>query len=386
MGWWSFWLASKRRESRGAEGGAKGVERCSGRLRWWFAAHGESLIRNVTTGLTTVLLVLSATCTRAEELPVEIQADRFMLQAERQIEAGDYGTAKVTLDKVLAIKAEHGIAVPQAIWFSYAQVAYQVGSYAEAAEVAVRYLTEAGQGAESYREALELLDAAEDAQRQLEAEEAKQRREQEAERLAKEATQRRLKGEWQAEHALAARMAQEAVPLQRDSLQSGGLGPEMVRIPAGGFCWDSDQFLAHPGSRQLPCKYWVTISTPFAISKFEVTVAQFRGFVEATRYRTTAETGWGCFENLFDDRRTRSRTWKRPGYRQTDDHPVVCVNWRDAVAYTNWLSQETGQRYRLPSEAEWDYAANAGGARCVSENSSISDIIYPSIESRDYCK
>ena len=53
------------------------------------------------------------------------------------------------------------------------------------------------------------------------------------------------------------------------------------------------------------------------------------------------------------------RNWRDPGFGQTDNHPVVCVNWSDAQAYVEWLSSETGEEYRLLSESEWEYVARA---------------------------
>ena len=58
-------------------------------------------------------------------------------------------------------------------------------------------------------------------------------------------------------------------------------------------------------------------------------------------------------------------TWRQPGFSQTDTHPVVCVTIRDAMAYAEWLSQETGHTYRLPSAAQWQYAARAGSEEAM---------------------
>jgi formylglycine-generating enzyme len=107
----------------------------------------------------------------------------------------------------------------------------------------------------------------------------------------------------------------------------------------------------------------------FALGKFEITVGEFGRFVSDTGYRTEAErdAGVGCYTIGPDFKwaRLAGVNWRAPGYPQSDMHPVVCVSWHDAKAYAQWLSGRTGKRYRLPSEAEWEYAARArsGSAR-----------------------
>lgn len=122
----------------------------------------------------------------------------------------------------------------------------------------------------------------------------------------------------------------------------------------------------------------VTVST-FHMTRTEVTVGQFRTFVAATGYRTTAETSGGGLVwtgSVWAQRADAS--WRNPYLTQTDDHPVVLVSWFDAVAYANWLSLNDGFQpaytvqgneviwdrsadgWRLPTEAEWEYAARGG--------------------------
>ena len=132
----------------------------------------------------------------------------------------------------------------------------------------------------------------------------------------------------------------------RDPLQSGGEGPEMVVVPAGSFTMGAP---AAGGSDDDHPTLAVHIAEPFAIGAAEVTRGAFARFVEATGYAPddSSEGRDGC-------------AWRDPGFRQTPDHPVVCVNWYDARAYAAWLAKETRLPYRLPSEAEWEYAAKAG--------------------------
>ena len=95
------------------------------------------------------------------QLPPAIQADRYLVEAERHIGTGDHAAAQAALDRILALQADHDLALPEAFWFQYAEVAYQAGLYAAAVEAATRYLTTVGREGAHYRAALELLDGAE---------------------------------------------------------------------------------------------------------------------------------------------------------------------------------------------------------------------------------
>lgn len=111
----------------------------------------------------------------------------------------------------------------------------------------------------------------------------------------------------------------------------------------------------------------VRITKPFEIAVHEVTVGEFRKFVEATKFVTDAERTGGAL-GFFPDEKDATRrfhvdpkiTWQSPGFEQTDAHPVVCVSWNDAVAFCDWLSKKESRTYRLPTEVEWEYACRAG--------------------------
>ena len=110
----------------------------------------------------------------------------------------------------------------------------------------------------------------------------------------------------------------------------------------------------------------VRITRPFYMGTYHVTVGQFRKFVDETHYKTDAEKGerrgaWGWGHNgrrryAFDE----NLSWRNVGFPQTDEHPVVCVSWNDALAFCKWLSEKEGYTYRLPTEAEWEYSCRAG--------------------------
>jgi formylglycine-generating enzyme required for sulfatase activity/lipoprotein NlpI len=130
--------------------------------------------------------------------------------------------------------------------------------------------------------------------------------------------------------------------------------PEMVVVPAGLFSMGSPENEAGRDEDESP-QHPVTISRPFAVGKFEVTVDQFAAFVADTGYNASSKC-WPFAEGQADERLDRS--WRNPNFG--GNHPVVCVNWNDAKAYVAWLTNKTGKSYRLLTEAEWEYSARAG--------------------------
>ena len=118
----------------------------------------------------------------------------------------------------------------------------------------------------------------------------------------------------------------------RDSLQDGRLGPEMVVIPAGRFQMGDIQ---NKGYKDEQPVHWFSLNH-FAMGRYEITFEEYDRFAEATGWEKPNDEGWG-----------RSL------------RPVINISWQDATAYATWLSEQTGQQYRLPTETEWEYAARA---------------------------
>lgn len=149
--------------------------------------------------------------------------------------------------------------------------------------------------------------------------------------------------------------------------------PEMVVIPAGNFTMGSSaaekswavSHGATPGSVSDEAPQHNVSLRSFAIGKYDVTRREYAAFVRDTGYRS----GDGCYDNGNPNSPRRDgASWESPGFKQTDNDPVICVSWDDARAYVSWLNSKVRRSsstsgdgpYRLPTESEWEYAARAG--------------------------
>ncbi len=152
------------------------------------------------------------------------------------------------------------------------------------------------------------------------------------------------------------------------------IGMQMTQIPSGSFVMGSSEAdiawamttLSTGAPVSLEHEYpfhKVRISRPFYMSSHEVTVKQFRQFIQSSGYVTDAEDVGGG--QTFDDEnvsfvRKKGAIWKKPGWEISDDQPVTMVSYHDAVAFCEWLSAKEKLPYKLPTEAQWEYAARGG--------------------------
>ena len=150
-----------------------------------------------------------------------------------------------------------------------------------------------------------------------------------------------------------------------EALASGTRTPEMIVLPVGSFRMGASEDEPDREASEAPQRE-IMFQRGFAMSRTEVTVEQFGRFAQATHYRTDAERSGHSLvydedKGKFDQR--DGVTWRDDyaGQRAAPRQPVLHVSWNDAQAYTIWLSKETAHPYRLPSEAEFEYALRAGG-------------------------
>lgn len=139
--------------------------------------------------------------------------------------------------------------------------------------------------------------------------------------------------------------------------------PQMKVVPAGAFEMGAAAADKQAAKDEVP-RHRVQLTKAFAVGIHEVTRDQFKSFIDATGHNAGSTChGYedGHWDGKWEDK--PGRTWRAPGYAQDKQHPVVCINWHDAKGYAQWLSAKTGQRYRLLTEAEWEYVAHAGSVQ-----------------------
>ena len=351
-------------------------------------------------GSVLVAVLLACVTVPATQLPPEILADRYLVQAERLMKEKDHAAALEAMNKIIALQKEHGLTLPDEFHFKYAQIAMSAGLF-EAARAAVnRYLVAAGRAGKFYREALELLDQAEKKRAELLEEEIEKKAERkkaqaqadehltEALRLIAEKKDKDTVDlvnnliNLRKEHDLTLPdefhfvFARAALSVRRFKLAKDSANRYLsVAGPSGQYYGETQKLLAEAEQLQMPVLPEMVVIpegrfrmgcvsgkncgddekpvhevrvASFELSKYEVTFEEYDRFTVVTGRKSRKDEGWG-----------RGR------------RPVINVSWEDAVAYAEWLSAQTGERYRLPSEAEWEYAARAGSARKYSWGNEI---------------
>jgi sulfatase modifying factor 1 len=160
-----------------------------------------------------------------------------------------------------------------------------------------------------------------------------------------------------------------------ETIETNRLDMKLVLIPPGELLVGSSEAESERVLREYPStkreeiddekQHKVRITKPFYLGMYEVTKGQFQEFVRAKGYKTEAQRdGLGGFgyDPEEGSKQKPSYSWQATGFAQSDNHPVVNVTWNDAEAFCRWLSEtdREGRTYRLPTEAEWEYACRAG--------------------------
>jgi formylglycine-generating enzyme required for sulfatase activity len=173
-------------------------------------------------------------------------------------------------------------------------------------------------------------------------------------------TKRIIKEAEEAEIAIKTPVTSKYQKNKQESLNKLTGGIDLVYVRGGSFEMGSEK-----GESDEKPMHTITLSNYF-IGKYEVTVGQFRKFIAATGYKTSADINGGSY--LWNGSQWKLQAginwefdalgFKRP--ETEENHPVIHVSWTDALEYTKWLSSVTGKAFRLPTEAEWEFAARGG--------------------------
>lgn len=150
---------------------------------------------------------------------------------------------------------------------------------------------------------------------------------------------------------------------KQPEILTNSIGMKFALIPLGEFLMGSPDTDKDAQPDEKP-QHKVQIGQPFYCGIHTVTIGQFRAFVKETGYRTEAEKNGRAWKSISPAGEivpgTDKTTWDNVGLKLTEEHPVVVVDYGDALAFCDWLSKKEGKKYRLPTEAEWEYACRAG--------------------------
>ena len=283
----------------------------------------RSITLHVANYLIALLLVCASQAAAQPALPPQVQADMLKRSIVAAFAQADNAKVLAEMDKYHAL-AKEGVPIPGPLLFIESKVASASGQNIRAEAALRKYFEVVDANDPRYQEALDLYPKV---QALVEVEAAEKKRQ---------------------EALVAQRKAQERLEAVKPRLAAmlEGVKSQMVVIPAGKFqmgCSKGDRDCA---SDESPA-HNVSIAS-FKLGKHEVTFEQYDIFAAATGREEPSDSGWG--------RGTR---------------PVINVNWEDAQAYVKWFSEQSGQRFRLPTEAEWEYAARAGSKTRYSWGASI---------------
>ena len=275
-----------------------------------------------------VLTALLAPALSVGQLPPDIMVDRFLLKAEQSVRDQDFTIARAAMERILALQEEHGLEPAAEDHYRYAKVWQASGAPERALESLTRYLQLRGRQADHYVEALELMNRAEADQERAAAGPAESSR---SEPELPESLRRVAPG--------ADVPGTEVVrPRAGESVVSAG--KEFVWVPAGEFRMGSTSSEALPNEQPVTR---VAISEGFYLGKYEVTQAEWQAVM-------------GSNPSMFSG---------------CGRCPVESVSWDEVQEYMRRLNGQEGTgRYRLPREAEWEYAARAGRPRTAMRGTS----------------
>jgi formylglycine-generating enzyme required for sulfatase activity len=295
-------------------------------------------------------LVILVAATPVSAQMSEVDFDLLSAKMAKALKEGDYEKALPLINQIKNSGRDY---TPSLIYFE--GLALENIGQLEAAEVTYRaYMERAGKSGAYYTKALNRIIEIEDkkeAAAKKAAEEAarKAKAAEEAKRTAAEAERRAIE---------AAKRAEAAKSQPGHKFRDCDFCPEVIVIGTGQFTMGKD-YDTEPIVDNADPPHTVTINRPYATGLYEVTRGQFLRFVRETGYAPDIPCQI-LEEGIFSSEWVARPNWPNVGAHETDSHPVACIGKADAEAYVAWLTQKTGETYRLPTNAEWEYAARAG--------------------------